>query len=181
MTIVSVFLSATVCPYAPHTSTTAVIIFARLAGDLETIAASSAYSMLHIVDVRRVSSPSLTAKVVELMLTRSASTWGPVYFLSCVCSSECTDCFQCLSLNERGTGRNEHGVVVKWTSACLWCLFSACSSSWYVLYLFVWFSFGLLSTRVTTGWIFEISLCEDSIQFKLKIQSTAVVASATST
>ena len=41
MTIVSVFLSATVSPYAPHTSTTAVIIFARLAGDLDTIATSS--------------------------------------------------------------------------------------------------------------------------------------------
>ena len=62
MTIASVFISATVSPYAPHT-TTAVIIFARLAGDLDTIAASSAYSMLHIVDLRGVSSPFLTAKV----------------------------------------------------------------------------------------------------------------------
>jgi len=66
-------------------------------------------------------------------------------------------------LVERGTGRNEHGVVVEWISACVWCLVSACSSSWYVLYLFVRFSFGLLSTCVTTGWIFEISLCENSI------------------
>ena len=62
------------------------------------------------------------------------------------------------------TGGNGHGVAVVWISACV-CLVSACSSSWYVLYLFVRFSFGLLSTCVTTGWIFEISLCEDSIQF----------------
>ena len=39
-------------------------------------------------------------------------------------------------LIERGAGRNEHGVVVEWISACVWCLVSACSSSWYVLYLF---------------------------------------------
>ena len=38
--------------------------------------------MLHIVDVRGVSSPSLTAKVVERMLTRSASTWGSARSLS---------------------------------------------------------------------------------------------------
>ena len=76
MSVVSVFLCATVNPYAPHTSTTAVIIFARLAGDLDTIAAPSAYSMLHIVDVLGVSSPSLAVKVVERMLTRSASTRG---------------------------------------------------------------------------------------------------------
>ena len=82
MTIVSVFLSTTVSSYATHTSTTAVIIFARLAGDLHTIAASSAYSMFHIVDVRGVSSPSLTAKGVERMLTRSASTWGSARSLS---------------------------------------------------------------------------------------------------
>ena len=44
----------------------------------------------------------------------------------------------------------------------MWCLVSAYSSSWYVLYLFVWFSFWLLSTCVTTGWIFEISLCANS-------------------
>ena len=65
MTIVSVFLFATVSPCAPHNSTSAVIIFARLAGDLDTIAASSAYSMLHIVDLRGVSSTSLTAKGVD--------------------------------------------------------------------------------------------------------------------
>ena len=58
MIIVSVFLSATVSLYAPHASTTAVIIFARLAGDLDTITTSSAYSMFHIVDVRGVSSLS---------------------------------------------------------------------------------------------------------------------------
>ena len=29
-------------------------------------------------------------------------------------------------------------------------------------FLFVWVSLGLLSTCVTTGWIFEISLCENS-------------------
>ena len=52
MVIVSVFLSATVNSYTPHTPTTAVIIFARLAGDVDTVAASSAYSMFHIVDVR---------------------------------------------------------------------------------------------------------------------------------
>ena len=46
MTIISVFISATVSPYAPHTFTTAVIIFARLAGDLDAIAASSAYSQI---------------------------------------------------------------------------------------------------------------------------------------
>ena len=33
------------------------------------------------------------------------------------------------------TGRNEHGGVVVWISARV-CLVSACSSSWYVLYLF---------------------------------------------
>ena len=39
--------------------------------------------------------------------------------------------------------------------------------SWYVLYLFVRFSLGLLSTCcVTTGWIFEICLCEDNSKFK---------------
>ena len=38
-----------------------------------------------------------------------------------------------LFLIEWGTGRNGHGVVVEWTSACMWCLVSACSSSWYVL------------------------------------------------
>ena len=65
-------------------------------------------------------------------------------------------------LIERRTGRNEHGIVVEWISACV-CLVLACSSSWYVLYLFVRFSFGLLSTCVTNGWIFEISLCENSI------------------
>ena len=62
MIIVSVFLSATANSYAPHTSKTTVIIFARLAVDLDTIAESSAYSMFHIVDIRGVSSPSLTAK-----------------------------------------------------------------------------------------------------------------------
>ena len=67
-----------------------------------------------------------------------------------------------LFLVERGTGRNEHGVVVEWISACV-CLVSECSSSWHVLYLFVLFSFGLLSTCVTAGWIFEINLCENSI------------------
>ena len=80
MIIVSVFLSTKVSPYAPHLSTTAVIIFARLAGDLDTTAASSTYSMFHIVDVRGVSSPFLTAKRVERMLTRSASTWGLLEF-----------------------------------------------------------------------------------------------------
>ena len=48
----------------------------------------------------------------------------------------------------------------------VWCLVSAFSSSWYVLYLlylFVRFSFGLLSTCVTTGWIFEIGVCANSI------------------
>ena len=54
-------------------------------------------------------------------------------------------------------------VVVEWISACVCCLVSACSSSWYVLYLFVRFSFELLSTCVATGWIFERSLCENSI------------------
>ena len=35
---------------------------------------------------------------------------------------------------------HEHGVVVEWIiSACVWCLVSACSSSWYILYLFVRF------------------------------------------
>ena len=67
------------------------------------------------------------------------------------------------------TGGNGHGVAVVWISACV-CLVSACSSSWYVLYLFVRFSFGLLSTCVTTGWILEISLCEDSNQLKKKWQ-----------
>ena len=76
MIIVPVSLSTTVNTYAPHTSTTAVIIFARLAGDVDMIAASSSYSMFHIVDVRGVSSLALTAKAVERMLTRSASTWG---------------------------------------------------------------------------------------------------------
>ena len=56
-----------------------------------------------------------------------------------------------LFLVERGTGRNEQGVVVEWISACVWCLVSACSPSWYVLYLFVRFFFGLLSTCVTLG------------------------------
>ena len=52
-----------------------------------------------------------------------------------------------------------------------WCLVSACSS-WYVLYLFVVrFSFGLLSTCVTTGWIFEISLCENSINQSINTAS----------
>ena len=55
-------------------------------------------------------------------------------------------------------------LTVEWIPACV-CLVLACSSSWYVLYLFVRFSLGLLSTCVTTGWIFEISLCENSIQF----------------
>ena len=60
-------------------------------------------------------------------------------------------------------------VIINWTEkgqewtwccsrmdigVCLWRLVSACSSSWYVLYLFV-----------TTGWIFEISLlCANPIQ-----------------
>ena len=58
----------------------------------------------------------------------------------------------------RGTGNGQ-----EWTWCCsrmdirVQCLVSACSSSWYVLYIFVWFSFGLLSTCVTMGWIFEIS------------------------
>ena len=68
-------------------------------------------------------------------------------------------------LVERGTGRNGHRFAVEWISACVWYLVPAYSSSWYVLYLFVRFSFGLLSTCVTTGWIFEISLSENSIQF----------------
>ena len=89
-------------------------------------------------------------------------------YYCCVCSSECNDWFQWLFLAERGMGRNEHGVVVEWISAYV-CLVSACSSSWYVLYLFVRFSFGLLSTCVTTGWIFEISLCKNSIQFKILV------------
>ena len=71
--------------------------------------------------------------------------------------------FSVVFLVERGTGRNKHGVVVEWISEWCVCLVSACSS-WYVLYLFVRFSFGLLSTCVTTGWIFEISLCENSIK-----------------
>ena len=40
---VSVFLSATVSPYAPHTSTAAVIIFARLAGDLNICVQDAPY------------------------------------------------------------------------------------------------------------------------------------------
>ena len=74
-----------------------------------------------------------------------------VYFLCCVCSSECTDWFQWWFLVERGTGRNEHGVVVEWISTCVWCLVSTCSSSWYVLYFFVWFSFMFMSHCVTSG------------------------------
>ena len=46
-----------------------------------------------------------------------------VYFLCCGCSSECTDWFQWIFLVERGTGRNEHGVVVVWISARV-CVFS---------------------------------------------------------
>ena len=76
MIIVSILPFATVNPYAPHTSTTAVIIFASLAGGLDTIAVSFAFSILHIVEVRVVSSPYLRAKGVERMLTRSPSTWG---------------------------------------------------------------------------------------------------------
>ena len=58
------------------------------------------------------------------------------------------------------------------------CLVSACSSSWFVLCLFVWFSFGLLSTCVTTGWIFDISLCVNSINHQsiLPYDSTGVGA-----
>ena len=67
-------------------------------------------------------------------------------------------------------------VIFSWTGngqEWTWCcsrmdirvcvLVSACSSSWYVLYLFVRFSYGLLSTCVTTGWIFEITLSVNSI------------------
>ena len=57
-------------------------------------------------------------------------------------------------LVERGAGRNEHGVVVVWISA-------------YVLYIFVCAVFLWAPEHcVTTGWIFEISLCENSVQFK---------------
>ena len=59
-------------------------------------------------------------------------------------------------------------LTVEWIPVCV-CLVSAWSSSWYVLYLFVRFSLGLLSTCVTTGWIFEISSCEDSVKFKFNI------------
>ena len=48
----------------------------------------------------------------------------------------------------KGNGRSEHGVVVvEWISACVWCLVSACSSSWHVLYFWAT-SFELLSTFV---------------------------------
>ena len=33
-----------------------------------------------------------------------------------------------LFLVERGTGKNEHGVVVEWISTCVWCLVTVCSS-----------------------------------------------------
>ena len=90
-----------------------------------------------------------------------------------VCSSVCTDRFQWLFLVERGTGRNEHSVVVEWISARMWCLVSARSSSLYVLYLFVRFCFGLLSTCcATSGWLFEISLCENSINQNQSMSST---------
>ena len=35
-------------------------------------------------------------------------------------------------LVERGTGRIEHGLIVAGISLWVWCLVSACSSSWYV-------------------------------------------------
>ena len=86
------------CP--AHTSTTAVIIFARLAGDLDTIATSSAYSMLHIVDVRGVSSQSLRAKGVERMLTRSASTWGSTRSFSSAVLRTAVKMLNCKKKNE---------------------------------------------------------------------------------
>ena len=76
---------------------------------------------------------------------------------------EYTDWFQRIFLVERETGRNEHGVVVKWISACV--VFNL--SVFFVVVcniLIVRFSFGLLSIFVTTGWIFEISLCANSIK-----------------
>ena len=85
--------------------------------------------------------------------------------LLCVPLDVPTDFSGYLILVERGTGRNEHGAVVEWISAYVWCLVSACSSSWYVLYLFVRF---FLSTRVTSGWIFEISLSANSINQSTK-------------
>ena len=86
-----------------------------------------------------------------VVILTAVQTTTVVYFLCCVCSSEGTDWFQWLFLVGRGTGRNEHGVIVEWISACLWCLVSACSSSVYVLYLFGRFSFGRLSTCVNSA------------------------------
>ena len=62
-------------------------------------------------------------------ITGGSSFWQHsrqlLLFISCcVCSSECTDWFQWLILVEGGTG-NEHGVVVRWISACVWRLVSA--------------------------------------------------------
>ena len=53
-----VFFSDTVKPNAPNISTITVIIFASLAGDLDTILASSAYSIPHTVLRTRSSSVS---------------------------------------------------------------------------------------------------------------------------
>ena len=82
-----------------------------------------------------------------------------------MCSSECTDWFQWLFLVEGGTGRSEHGVVVEWISACVWCLVSSCSSLCYVQHVIVRFSFGgrifdgdyltLWSGCERSGWINE--------------------------
>ena len=57
-----------------------------------------------------------------------------------------------------------HGVVVVWIFACV-CLVSACSSSWYVLYSFVWFFFGFLSKsqRVLRRGMYYIHLCGFSL------------------